>query len=75
MLNIRMLLLAACLAGVATSVLADDDALQAEREKKFAETLSGAVLVGTFSIDGVKTDKLPLAERYELKSVKKTKET
>lgn len=27
-----------------------------------------------FSIDGVKTDKLPLGERYELKSVKKTKD-
>ena len=74
MLTFRCFMLAACAAAVASSVVADDDIVQAEREKKFAEALSGAVLVGTFSIDGVKTDKLPLAERYELKSVEKTKD-
>jgi hypothetical protein len=74
MVTIRCLMLAACAAAVASSVVADDDVVQAAREKKFAEALSGTVLAGTFSIDGVKTDKLPLAERYELKSVAKTKD-
>jgi hypothetical protein len=55
-------------------VAAADKVEQTEREKKFAEALSGAVLVGTFSIDGVKPDKLPFPERYELKSVEKTKD-
>jgi hypothetical protein len=74
MLTIRCFMLAACMAAVVSPVMADDDVLQAQREKKFAEALSGAVLVGTFSIDGVKVDKFPLQERYELKSVEKTKD-
>ncbi|HVU87165.1 MAG TPA: hypothetical protein VHD36_07580 [Pirellulales bacterium] len=74
MVTARRVLLLVCAFAVADSVRADDGVAQAEREKKFAEALSGAVLVGTFSIDGVKTDKLPLAERYELKSVTKTKD-
>jgi hypothetical protein len=73
-LTIRCLMLAACAAVVVPRVVADDDAKQAQRETKFAEALSGAVLVGTFSIDGVKTEKLPSPERYELKSVKKAKD-
>jgi hypothetical protein len=73
-LRIRCFLLAACAAVVVPPVAADDDARQAQREKKFAEALSGAALVGHFSIDGVKTDKLPFPERYELKSVKKAKD-
>jgi hypothetical protein len=67
-------MVAACAAVVVPPVAADDDARQVQREKKFAESLSGAVLVGSFSIDGVKTDKPPFSERYELKSVKKTKD-
>ena len=74
MLKIRCLMLAACAAVVVTPVAADDGARQKEREKKFAESLSGAVLVGSFSIDGVKADKQPFTERYELKSVKKAKD-
>ena len=74
MLTIRCFMLAACAAAAASSVVADDDIVQAEREKKFAEALSGAVLVGTFSIDGAKVDKFSLPERYELKSVEKTKD-
>jgi hypothetical protein len=74
MLAIRFFVLATCAAVAATSVMAAEDVAQVEREKKFAEALSGTVLVGTFSVDGVKTDKLPLAERYELKSVEKTKD-
>jgi hypothetical protein len=73
-LTIRYFMLAACLAVVVPPVAADDDTKQAQREAKFAEALSGAVLVGTFSIDGVKADKLPFTERYELKSVKKGKD-
>ena len=74
MLTIRCFMLAVCAAVLVPPVAADDDVAQAQREKKFTEALSGAVLVGTFSIDGVKTDKLPLVERYELKSVEKTKD-
>jgi hypothetical protein len=73
-LTLRCLTLAACAAVLVPPVAADDDARQLEREKKFAEALSGAVLVGNFSIDGVKSEKTPLPERYELKSVKKTKD-
>jgi hypothetical protein len=67
-------MLVACAAVVVPPVQAEDDARQLQREKKFAEDLSGAVLVGNFSIDGVKADKTPLPERYELKSVRKTKD-
>jgi hypothetical protein len=74
MLTIRCLALAACVAVVVPPVVADDDVRQTEREKKFADALSGAVLVGSFSIDGVKTEKAPFSERYELKSVKKAKD-
>jgi hypothetical protein len=81
MLTIRCFVLAACVAVVVPAVAADDDtvaadndAAQARREKKFSEILSGAVLVGTFSIDGLKTEKVPLPERYELKSIEKTKD-
>jgi hypothetical protein len=67
-------MLAAFAAVVVRPVAAADDAKQAQREAKFAEALSGAVLVGTFSIDGVKAEKAPFTERYELKSVKKAKD-
>jgi hypothetical protein len=68
------LIVAACAAVVVPPVAADDDTKQAQREAKFAESLSGAVLVGTFSIDGMKAEKAPFTERYELKSVKKAKD-
>jgi hypothetical protein len=74
MLRIRYFLLAACAAVLVPSVKADDDPKQVQREKKFAEALSGSVLVGHFSIDGMKTEKSSLPERYELKSVKKAKD-
>jgi hypothetical protein len=73
MLTIRCFMLATLMAAAVPPVVADDDPAQAQREKKFAEALSGSVLVGTFSIDGMK-GKLPMPERYELKSVEKTKD-
>jgi hypothetical protein len=73
-LTIRYFMLAACAAAVVPGVVAADDDKQAQREAKFAEALSGAALVGTFSIDGVKTERVPFSERYELKSVKKAKD-
>jgi hypothetical protein len=73
MVAIRCCILVACAAVLVPPVAADDDVEQARREKKFAEALSGAVLVGTFSIDCVK-GKLPFPERYELKSVEKIKD-
>jgi hypothetical protein len=74
MLAIRCVLLVICATACSQPAVADDAAEQAKREEKFAEALSGSVLVGTFSIDGVKAVKSPLPERYELKSVEKTKE-
>jgi hypothetical protein len=59
--------LAAGLLSVATR---GDDSREA-LERKLSEDLSGSVLVGTFSIDGQKSDKAPIPERYELESVKK----
>src|SRR5258707_12077580 len=44
-----------------------------ELEKQFAETLSGATLVGNFTITGVKTDQAPKEERYTLGKVTKLK--
>ncbi|MEX0727049.1 MAG: hypothetical protein WEB58_10190 [Planctomycetaceae bacterium] len=43
-----------------------------ELEKRFAEQLTGAALVGSFSITG-KDDKTPHEERYELKKVEKVR--
>ena len=40
-------------------------------EKRFSETLSGAALVGTYSVIGKNEDRPPRPERYELQSVKK----
>lgn len=74
MLTIRGLALAACAVGFLSIAALADDLTQAQREKSFVEKLSGSVLVGTFSIDGLKIDKLPMPERYELKSVEKTKD-
>ncbi len=74
MLTSRCSMLLVCAAIVVSPAVAGDDVAQAQREKKFGEALSGAVLVGTFSIDGVKTEKVRLPERYELTSVKKTKD-
>lgn len=73
MITTRCLILLACAVATVPAIAADDNAAQAKRESDFAKSLSGAVLVGTFSVDGVKTDKLPFSERYELKSVEKAK--
>src|SRR5262245_8549755 len=74
MKTIRCLMLVVCATLAVSGATASDDVELTAREKKFAEALSGAVLVGTFSIDGVNTGKLPMPERYELKSVEKTKD-
>ena len=71
MSSTRILLAGVCAVVLVPRVAADDVELSA-REKQFTESLSGSVLVGTFSIDGLSPDKSPLPERYELKSVKKT---
>jgi hypothetical protein len=74
MLTTRCLLVAACVAVLVPRVAAGDDPDQSGREREFAESLTGAVLVGTFSIDGLKMEKSPFPERYELKSVEKAKD-
>ena len=74
MLAIRCAFLVILATGAVRVAAADDAAEQEKREAKFAQALSGSVLVGTFSIDGVKALKSPLPERYELKSVEKTKD-
>jgi len=52
------------------------DAKQLDREKleaAFAKKMTGATLVGAFTIDGKNDGKAPKAERYELGEVKKLK--
>lgn len=41
-------------------------------EKAFSEKLSGAALVGRFTVDGRGDENLPRPERYEIESVTKT---
>jgi len=55
--------------GPASSAALDQAAL----EKDFARKLTGAALVGTFTVDGQPADKAPNPERYELESVSKLK--
>lgn len=43
----------------------------AELEARFAKTMTGAALVGQFTIDGMKDGNIPKPERYELGEVKK----
>lgn len=45
----------------------------ADLEAKFAKAMSGATLVGRFTIDGMKDGNIPKPERYELGEVKKLK--
>ncbi len=44
---------------------------RATLEREFAEKLTGATLVGSFTIDGQPNNKAPNTERYELESVTK----
>jgi hypothetical protein len=44
---------------------------QEELEKQFAETMSGATLVGRFTTNGQKEDELPKVDRYTLGKVYK----
>lgn len=50
------------------------EAQQAKREAALMESMSNVVLVGRFTMDGdEQREKLPKPERYEIKSVKKLK--
>jgi hypothetical protein len=69
-----------CLSFVGQTALgqADKDAAKAapsqeELEKQFAETMSGATLVGRFSTNGEKDDKPLSVDRYTLGKVEKLK--
>ena len=44
---------------------------RATLEQEFASKLTGATLIGSFTIDGQMADKAPNSERYELESVTK----
>ncbi|WP_278465529.1 hypothetical protein [Gimesia maris] len=44
---------------------------QAQREQKLEQQMSGATLVGHFSVDGKQNGKPPREERYEIASMKK----
>jgi hypothetical protein len=46
---------------------------RAALEKEFTEKLTGAALVGTYTIDGQNSDKPPQPERYELERVSKVR--
>jgi len=47
--------------------------IAADLEAKFAKAMTGATLVGRFTIDGMKDGNIPRPERYELGEVKKLK--
>jgi len=57
--------------GTPSASKADD---RAQREKAFSEKLSGATLVGSFTVQGKNDGKPPKPERYELGAVKKVKD-
>lgn len=42
------------------------------REQAFSKQMANTVLVGTFTLDGEKSDSAPKQERYEISSVEKT---
>jgi hypothetical protein len=69
-----------CLALVASSAVAQEKAAakpapsQEELEKQFADTMSGATLIGNFTIVGLKSDKPLREDRYTLGKVKKIKD-
>lgn len=50
------------------------EAAMTELEKQFAEKLSGAVLVGTYTVDGKTEDRPPRPERYEIERVSKLRD-
>jgi len=52
---------------------ADSEPSQEELEKQFAETLTGATLVGQFTVTGVNDNKPLAQDRYTLGTVKKLK--
>jgi hypothetical protein len=79
MTNRRVASALVCLFVLAATAIAQDapdktaEPSQEELEKRFAETMSGATLVGRFTVDGLNDGK-PLAEdRYTLGTVKKLK--
>ncbi len=49
----------------------EEAARQQELEKKFTQQMSGATLVGHFTMDGKSNEKPPRVERYEISSAKK----
>lgn len=69
-----------CLALFASWAVAQEKAAakpvpsQDELEKQFAETMSGATLIGNFTIVGLKSDKPLREDRYTLGPVKKIKD-
>jgi hypothetical protein len=69
-----------CLALCVSSAVAQENAAakpapsQEELEKQFAETMSGATLIGNFTIVGLKSDKPLREDRYTLGKVKKIKD-
>ena len=83
MTDLRYCLSVLLLIVTASSAFADDESSKkktaagvpdrAALEKAFAEKMSGAALVGRYSVDGQKDDKPPRPERYELAKVSKLK--
>ncbi|MEK6239728.1 MAG: hypothetical protein N2C14_33830 [Planctomycetales bacterium] len=57
-----------------TLAAAEEQPDQAALEKHFQETMTGAVLVGAFTIDGKKKDGPPKEERYTINKVVKEKD-
>lgn len=60
-----------CLLTLASAAVAEDEAVT-QREQEFSERMSGTVLVGAFTVDGLEPLMTPKEERYEIKSVRKS---
>jgi hypothetical protein len=57
-----------------TAAKPDTKLNQAALEKAFSQKLTGAALVGSYTIDGQKSDKAPKEDRYELEKVSKVRD-
>jgi len=68
---VLLLSLGSGIAGDSAQKHAEETKQQEMREQKFAQQMTGATLVGHFTVDGKTNGKPPREERYEIASAKK----
>lgn len=81
MTSLSAIAVAVCLSGAPAALQETEakaensvDKVVADQEAKFEKTMSGATLVGRFTIDGMKDGEIPKPERYEIDSVRKLRD-